>query len=194
MIVKPILSFAHALLEAAASPGDIAVDCTMGNGNDTLFLANLVGEAGHVFAFDIQQSAIENTRKRLEQYGITDTGVSLIQASHADMAGHIPVGAHGKIKAAVFNLGYLPGGDKSICTAAHTTIAALEALLAIMAPGGVIVLVVYPGHAEGEAEASEVLEYCKGIPRGEVNVIVYQILNNPNSPPFVIALEKKAAE
>ena len=194
MTLKPILNFAHSLLEDAVTPGDIVIDCTMGNGNDTLFLAKLAGSAGHVFAFDIQEAALQSAKKRLEQHNITDTRVSLIQASHADLAGHIPDAARGKIKAAVFNLGYLPGGDKQICTRPHTTIAALEALRIIMAPGGIIVLVVYPGHAEGETEASEVLEYCKRVPRDKMNVIMYQILNNPNSPPFVIALEKKIGE
>ena len=194
MALKSIISFAHALLEDAVTPGDTVIDCTMGNGNDTLFLANLVGKAGHVLAFDIQESALENTKKRLEQHGIADTQVSLIQASHADLAQHIPAGARGKVKAAIFNLGYLLGGDKQICTLPHTTIAALEALRSAVAAGGMIVLVVYPGHAEGEREASEVLEYCKHLPRDEMNVVAYQILNNPNSPPFVIALEKRGVE
>ena len=194
MVLKQIISFAHTLLETALTPGSIAIDCTMGNGNDTLFLANLVGKTGHVFAFDIQESAIENTRRRLEQHNITYGQVSLIQASHADLVEHLPAGSYCKVKAAIFNLGYLPGGDKRICTMPRTTIAALEALRIVMAAGGIIVLVVYPGHTEGEAEASEVLEYCKRIPCDEVNAIVYKILNNPNSPPFVIALEKKGTE
>ena len=191
MVLKPILDFARTLLEGAVQPGDIAIDCTMGNGNDTLFLANLVGENGRVFAFDIQDEAIGNTRKRLEQQDGIAGRVHLIQASHTDIPKHLPSELHGKIKAAVFNLGYLPGGDKRICTMPRTTIAAVEALRTVLAPGGIIVLVVYPGHPEGEVEAMQVLEYCKTLPRDEISVISYQILNNPNRPPFVLALEKK---
>ena len=190
-ILKPILTFAHTLLESALKPGDIAIDCTMGNGNDTVFLAKLTGESGHVFAFDIQESAVENTRKRLEQDGISPDQVSLIRDSHANLVDYVPAAAFTRVRAAIFNLGYLPGGDKHIYTMPHTTIAGIEALLSILASGGVVVLVVYPGHDAGQKEASDVLDYCENLPRETVNVIAYRILNNPNQPPFVIALEKK---
>jgi len=190
MILKPILAFAHTLLESALEPGDIAIDCTMGNGKDTIFLASLVGESGYVFAFDIQVSAIENTKKRLKQSGVPAAGVELIQAGHEYLQEHIPADALAKCKAAVFNLGYLPGGDKQICTAPHTTIAAIETLLYTLAPGGLIILVVYPGHSQGELEAAELLKFCESVPREVANVIVYRILNNPSQPPFIIALEK----
>ena len=189
-ILRPILTFAHALLESALKPGDIAVDCTMGNGKDTLLLASLVGERGHVFAFDIQASAIENTRRLLERNDISAVGVTLTQAGHESLQEHISGETLARCKAAVFNLGYLPGGDKQICTAPHTTIAAIEALLAAIAPGGLIVLVVYPGHSQGGQEAAELPKYCESVPREVANVIVYRILNSPTQPPFVIALEK----
>jgi len=188
-IVKPILKFAHNLLEDALQPGDIAVDCTMGNGHDTLFLAKLVGKKGHVFAFDIQENALQSTRKLLVQHRV-DRQVTLIRGSHASLEGCIPLGAHRNIKAAVFNLGYLPGGDKSICTEPSSTIKAIETLIRILLPGGIIVLVVYTGHQEGEAEAKKVQDYCKQLPQSTVNVAEYRLLNNPNKPPFVIAIEK----
>ena len=46
-------------------PGETVVDATAGNGNDTQFLAELVGENGHVLAFDIQQAALDSTAERL---------------------------------------------------------------------------------------------------------------------------------
>ena len=201
--LKPILTFAHTLLEQTLQPGDIAVDCTMGNGHGTLFLANLVGKKGHVFAFDIQQSALESTQKLLAQYDILgrdihiaslytgrNQGITLINDSHTNLANHIPVEACRNIKAAVFNLGYLPGSDKSICTAPNSTIQTIETLIPMLLPGGIIVLIVYPGHEEGQAEAAQVLDYCKNLPHHIANVIEYKILNNPNKPPFVIAIEK----
>lgn len=189
--LQPILTFAHTLLERVVGPGDVAIDCTMGNGHDTLFLANLVGQGGHVFAFDIQESAVAATGKRLAQHGITAQQVTRIQASHETLLEHIPADAYPSCKAAIFNLGYLPGGDKRICTTPQTTIVAIDALLSILAPGGLVVLVVYPGHAEGAVEAAAVLQHCEAIPAATVNVVLYRILNNPNQPPFVIALEKK---
>ena len=190
MTLKPVLTFAHSLLSDVVATGDTVIDCTMGNGHDTLLLANLVGEAGHVLAFDIQQSALESTRTLLVQHSIAPERATLIKASHANVAAHIPKEMHGRVKAAIFNLGYLPGGDKRICTAPHTTIQAVEALLSLLAPGGVIVLVVYQGHAEGVVEATQLVEYCTNLPHSSVNAIKYQILNKLNNPPFVIALEK----
>ena len=190
MIVEPILGFAHSLLENAIRPGDAVIDCTMGNGHDTLFLATLVGAQGRVFAFDIQQTALEQTQKLLDEHQAM-AQVTLIYDSHAELRTHIPADLHGQVQAAVFNLGYLPGGDKGICTAAETTIQAVDALFSILAPGGLAVLVVYPGHSAGETEAAHVLDYCSALPRGLAHVVSYQILNNPNRPPFVIALEKR---
>ena len=190
MTLQSILDFAHSLLKSAANTGDIVLDCTMGNGHDTLFLANLVGAEGRVFAFDIQQDALAQTQKLLEEHHAAKQ-VTLVHGSHAELAAHIPADLHGRVQAAVFNLGYLPGGDKNICTAPETTIQALETLLPILAPGGLIVVVVYPGHSAGEVEAAHVLEYCSGLPRELMHVVAYRILNNPNQPPFVIALEKK---
>ena len=46
-------------------PGDICIDATMGNGNDTLLLCSLCQETGHVYAFDIQEQALAHTRQRL---------------------------------------------------------------------------------------------------------------------------------
>jgi len=190
MTLKSILAFAHALLESTVGPGDTVIDCTMGNGHDTLFLANLVGEQGQVFAFDIQQDALRQTQKLLDAHQAADQ-VNLVHASHAELTAHIPAELYQKVRAAVFNLGYLPGGNKDICTAPDTTIYALESLLSILAPGGLIVVVVYPGHDTGQLEASAVLNYCSNLPRELMHVVSYRILNNPNRPPFVIALEKK---
>ena len=64
----------------------------------------------------------------------------------------IPFEYHGKITGAIFNLGYLPGGDKTIVTKPETTISAIEQLFTIMAPEGIIVLVIYHGHPEGAVE------------------------------------------
>lgn len=190
MTLQSILDFAHSLLKNAANIGDIVIDCTMGNGHDTLFLANLVGPQGRVFAFDIQQDALEQTQKLLDEHHAAEQ-VTLIHESHAKLRAHIPIELHGRVQAAVFNLGYLPGGDKNICTAPETTIQALRELLSVLASGGVIVAVVYPGHSAGQVEAARVLEYCSTLPRELVHVVSYQILNNPNQPPFVIALEKR---
>ena len=57
--------FAHYLVQKVLKPGDWAIDATAGNGKDTLFLAKTVTKSGQVFAFDIQDQALEMTRNLL---------------------------------------------------------------------------------------------------------------------------------
>ncbi|WP_046061086.1 class I SAM-dependent methyltransferase [Methylotuvimicrobium alcaliphilum] len=150
---------AHKAVKAVLQAGDYAIDATVGNGHDTLFLARHVGPGGIVLGFDIQQSAIDKTRSRLEQETI-DTQVELFRVSHAEMTNIIPMQFHGRIKAVMFNLGYLPGGDKLLITRTDTTIAALNQALRMLAPDGLLTILAYPGHPGGDQEADEVDKWC----------------------------------
>ncbi|MFL6518354.1 MAG: rRNA methyltransferase, partial [Bacillus sp. (in: firmicutes)] len=49
MNIDKILPFAKSLLIKAVKPGDVVIDATVGNGYDSVFLAELVGESGQVF-------------------------------------------------------------------------------------------------------------------------------------------------
>ncbi len=122
------------ILRNALSPGDTAVDATMGNGHDTLFLCQLVGETGRVYAFDVQTQAVENTKKRLEEAGVLSRA-ALFRLGHEHMAEKVTE----SISAAVFNLGWLPGGDHSVTTHWETTKKAVESALALLKPMGVLV-------------------------------------------------------
>ncbi|WP_338472019.1 class I SAM-dependent methyltransferase [Niallia sp. XMNu-256] len=190
MKVKQILPFARNLLEAACSPGDIVVDGTLGNGHDTEFLARLVGPNGHVYGFDIQEQAIVNTEDRLIEQGLTSM-VTLFQHGHEKVKESIPTHLHGKVTGAIFNLGYLPGGDKSIVTKPLTTISAIDQLLNIMAVEGIIVLVIYHGHPEGVIERDAIIKHVKSIDQKLAYVIQYGFINQNNHPPFIIAIEKR---
>ncbi|MFN2747537.1 MULTISPECIES: tRNA (mnm(5)s(2)U34)-methyltransferase [Bacillus] len=190
MTLKNILPYSKELLKSAAGEGDIVIDATMGNGHDTYFLAELVGESGHVYAFDIQESALEKTAERLGQtYG---KRVTLFQKSHDELISALPSEAFGRVAAAVFNLGYLPGGDKSVTTKSESTISSIRQLLEVLQEGGLIVLVVYHGHPEGKREKSDLLDFCASIDQDAARVLCYQYLNQRNDPPFIIAIEKKA--
>ncbi|WP_071393784.1 class I SAM-dependent methyltransferase [Bacillus tuaregi] len=185
-----ILPFARTLLETAITPGDIAVDATLGNGHDTLFLAKLVGEYGHVYGFDIQEEAVINSRKRLEEQDLLSQ-VTFFNKGHEHISNCLPNEQHGKVTAAIFNLGYLPGGDKSIVTKPDTTISAIEQLLSIMKPEGIIVLVIYHGHPEGAIERDRLMEFVQSIDQKKAHVLQYRYLNQANHPPFIIAIEKR---
>lgn len=190
MTLQRILPFSKTLLRSVLNEGDIAIDATIGNGHDTVFLAEQVGNTGKVFGFDIQPAAIENTKKRLIEKNLLER-VELFHTSHANIIQTIPKIVQKKVKAAVFNLGYLPGGDKSIVTKASSTIAAIEQLMTILQVGGLIVIVIYHGHDEGKRERDEVLSYVMQIEQTKADVLRYEFINQKNHPPFIIAIQKK---
>ncbi|MEH7334955.1 class I SAM-dependent methyltransferase [Neobacillus drentensis] len=190
MIMERILPFAKSLLKKAVQTGDAVVDATLGNGHDTLFLADLVGETGKVFGFDIQEEAIDTSKERLSAHGMLER-VTLFHEGHEHLSEKIPPDYHGKITGAIFNLGYLPGSDKTIVTQPETTVAAIEQLMELMAPEGIIVLVIYHGHEEGAVERDSLLQYCQEIDQKTAHVLQYQFINQQNNPPFIVAIEKR---
>lgn len=161
--------------------GDVAVDFTMGNGHDTEFLSKTVGESGHVYAFDIQAQAVESTARNLAAAGCPDN-YTLIHASHHLVADYVKT----PIKAGMFNLGYLPGGDKSITTMRETTLPAIKAAIGLLDMDAILLIAVYPGHAEGEEEGKMITEYLSTLSRYQVCCTKIRILNSPTSPFFMI--------
>ncbi len=146
---------AHVALAGILEDGDVAIDATVGNGHDTLFLARQVGESGTVYGFDIQEQALDTAYKRLQAEGVADR-ISLYHAGHEAMAVVLPESVSGRVKAVMFNLGYLPGGDKWRTTGISTTLAALEQALSLLAAGGAISVLAYTGHPGGREEAEAV--------------------------------------
>jgi len=157
--MKPSLTQqAHERLTSYLSPGDTAVDATVGNGHDTLFLARQVGPEGQVIGLDIQDAALRVARSRLEQAGVA-AQVKLLQEGHERLDQVLPEAMKGQVKAVMFNLGYLPGSDQRIVTRADTTLYALAAALDVLHPQGCISLLVYRGHQGGEEEYQAILQW-----------------------------------
>ena len=165
--------------------GDTAVDFTMGNGHDTEFLSKTVGIGGRVFAFDVQQQALDSTAANLKAAGCPEN-YTLILDSHHKVKEYVS----GPIRAGMFNLGYLPGSDKSVTTMRVTTMPAIEAAIDLLDHGGVLLVAVYPGHAEGDAEGKMLLDYFATLDRHVICCTLIRILNSPTSP-FFIVIEKK---
>ena len=165
--------------------GDIAVDFTMGNGHDTEFLSKTVGESGHVFAFDIQPQALESTSDNLKKANCPNN-YTLILDSHHNVKKYVDV----PIKAGMFNLGYLPGSDKTVTTMRSTTLPAIEAAIDLMDKDAIILVAVYPGHKEGEEEGKLICEYLSTLSRYKVCATKINILNSPTSPFFIIIENK----
>lgn len=179
---KP-LQFARELVSGVLAPGGYAVDATCGNGYDTVFLAGLVGQSGRVLAMDVQEQALEKTRQRLKEATL-DSRVRLVLASH----GALPIYLEGHPDAAMFNLGYLPGGDKSLVTRPATTLAALEAVPPALKRGGLATIVVYTGHPGGMAEYEALQSYTAALPQATYTVLEYRLLNQVNNPPLLLAV------
>lgn len=183
--IKNSLGQSHDLIGRIVKEGDIAVDATAGNGNDTVFLARLVGDSGKVYSFDIQEKAIEKTRKRIEEADLAGR-VELIRDGHQNMDKYVTE----KVKAVMFNLGYLPGGDHSIGTKGSTTIDAIEKSLEAVEVNGIVSIVVYYGGDSGFDEKNEVLEYIKTIDNKRFTVMKTEFVNQVNCPPVLVCIEK----
>lgn len=189
-MLKGILEYAHHLLQKNIQEGDTIIDATCGNGHDTVFLSRLAGETGHVFGFDIQPEAIQNTAKRLNS-SATLQNTTLIQDSHSNFLHHISVDKLTRLGGAIFNLGYLPGSDKSVVTTSDATITATEGILTHLKANGIIVLVIYYGHHGGKAEMEDIMKYARLLDQKRFTVLYYAFLNQKNNPPFILAIQKR---
>lgn len=179
------LQFSHALLRQFIKNGDTVIDATMGNGNDTLLLSELVGKEGYVYSFDIQEAALLATEQKLKQQArFNNTKLILDCHSHTERYVHSP------ISSAIFNLGYLPKGDHHITTTFSTTQLAIQQMLNLLLPKGIIILVLYSGHDNG-AEAQAILNFTQQLDQQFYNVLHYHFINQRNCPPQVIVIEKK---
>ena len=178
--MKRPLEMAHDFLAQVITQEDIVVDATMGNGHDTLFLAKL---AKQVYAFDIQEQALEKTSQRLQEAGLTNA--ELILQGHETVDQFVT-----EVKAAIFNLGYLPSADKSIITQPQTTLEALDKLCHMLIKGGRIAIMIYYGHEGGDIERDAVMDYVSQLPQQEYTAAIYRTLNQINNPPFLVMIEK----
>ena len=179
----------HFILEHLRE-GEVAVDFTMGNGNDTLFLSKTVGESGRVYAFDIQEDALTSTRAHLIAEGAPEN-YTLICASHHRVKEFV----REPIKAGMFNLGYLPrSGRKAVTTMRETTMPAVEAAIDLLLPDGVLIVAIYPGHEEGALEGEMLREYFSGLSKYKICPSEFKILNSPDSPYFFLIEKSPRAE
>ncbi len=184
------VDFSHQLIRECLFPGDMAIDATAGHGHDTHFLAQLTGPEGMVFAFDVQGTAITATHQLLSRWGVPPHSWQLLQQGHETMATAIPTHWHGKAGAILFNLGYLPGSDKTIITQPDTTLRAIRAGLDLLRPSGLLIIVLYTGHPGGLEEAAAIHTLATTLPASAWRVVEYRTLNTRLPAPSVIAIQK----
>ncbi|MFR2202020.1 tRNA (mnm(5)s(2)U34)-methyltransferase [Bacillus bombysepticus] len=191
------LEMAHWMLKDIIKTNDVVVDSTMGNGYDTQFLAEL---GANVYAFDVQEEALNATEKRLDDAGIknqifeknlskllTEPSVNLVLSGHEKLSEYVKE----PIKAAIFNLGYLPKTDKSVVTKADTTLTALDALTNQLVVGGRIAIMIYYGHEGGMEEKNAVIKWTSSLPQKDWEVTSYAPLNQIHTPPILVLIEKR---
>lgn len=175
----------HLFLHNFTRTSHRAVDATCGNGHDTLLLASLVGDTGHVWGFDIQEQAIAETSRRVAEAGLAER-VTLLQTGHENLAQHVT----GPLQLVLFNLGYRPGGDRTIITSPDTTASALEQALTLLGAGGVIVVTIYPGHCGGREEQATVENWAAGLtPRTCHSWRMGQTNASPDAP-YLLLIQK----
>jgi len=173
------------LMINAVNEGSIALDCTVGNGHDTSLLAELVGNNGKVYGFDIQNKAIKITSELLKKINLEDR-VTLIGDSHENIDKYI----NEKLDFIIYNLGYLPSGDKSIKTNKDSTIRSIMKSLILLSNRGLMAITVYVGHIGGLDEKIAIEELLSGLNQKEYNVLKYDFINQMNNPPILYVLER----
>jgi tRNA A58 N-methylase Trm61 len=176
---------AHLLLRSLVDAGHRVVDATCGNGHDTLLLAQLVGDSGQVWGFDIQEQAITTTAQRLAEAGMAERA-TLLNVGHEELSRHVTT----PLQAVLFNLGYFPGGDRTVITLPETTLAALNQALELLAPGGMILVTIYPGHDGGSSEQQQVEAWAAALePRRYHSWRMWQT-NVSATAPYLLLVQK----
>lgn len=177
--MEKVLDFVRNVISKKIKENDVCVDATCGRGNDTLFLAKF---AKRVYAFDIQKEAIDSSKELLKRYN----NVEFINDSHENVGKYVTE----EINVVMFNLGYLPKGDKNITTKSASTISSIDKMINMLALGGIISIICYPGHPEGYRESMELLEYLRKINQKNYDIIRYDFINQINNPPFALIIER----
>lgn len=157
---------------------DIAIDFTMGNGNDTLTLSKV---SNKVYSFDIQQLALDKTKELTKDI----SNIELILDGHENFDKYVS-----NFDIGVFNLGYLPQGNHQITTMVDTSLIAIKKAIEHLNKKGHLYIVVYIGHDEGKRESIKIDEYVSSLDHWAYNVALFKMMNKENAP-YVIEIEKR---
>ena len=174
-----VLEFAKKLISTKDGDMVYAVDATCGRGFDTAFLASLFS---NVYAFDIQDEAIISTKEKTIEFN----NVQIIKDSNVNICTYL-----NEVDAVMYNLGFLPKGDKNITTKTEDTIASLKAVLSILKKDGIVTIICYPGHEEGLKESIAVEKFLRSLDQKEYDVIKYDFINQINYPPFLLGIKRR---
>jgi hypothetical protein len=187
------IDLAHTIWEKIVRPGDTVVDATSGNGHDTLALAKmaLTKNEGRLFALDLQKDALASCETKLREH-LADpilSRVKLLEQCHSQFPEEIKPGT---VSLIVYNLGYLPGGDKSKTTKADTTLQSLQKALLLIQEGGCISITCYPGHSEGLLEEEKLLDFAMQLDPSRFSICHHRWVNRKKSPSLLLIQRSSA--
>lgn len=165
--------------------GSVCLDATVGNGNDINSIAKLIGDKGKVYGFDIQERAIKKTRELLVSNNLLDRAI-LIKDTHENIDNYIS----DELNFVIYNLGYLPKGDKNIKTNDKSTINSIKKALKIMANYSLMLITSYIGHPGGGEENLALNKFLSSLNQRVFNVVKYEFINQLNNPPVLYVVEK----
>ncbi len=182
------IDLAHHFWDLLLEDGDGVIDATCGNGKDSLKLANYLQKkkGTALICIDIQEKALENTKALIQEKA--PDFFPFIQF-HLGSHEHLFLPNAKKLKLVVYNLGYLPGGDKSFTTQVKSTLDSLQKALELLSPGGVISLTCYPGHPEGAKEEKELISFSSSLNPKQWTSTLFS-WNNRNASPSLLLIQK----
>lgn len=174
------LDFAHRLWNVLIKRNACVIDATCGNGHDTLFLARLLDEVGGgtLHSIDIQEKAIILARQKLSDARISSP-IHWHCKSHENFP---PFIEDQSVDLIVYNLGYLPGGDKTLTTQTESTLQSIHNGLQLLKPGGCISVTAYPGHPEGKEEEAALRKLFQDLSPKQYCITHTKFLNRKLSP------------
>ena len=176
--VADISIISHAIIKNFLENKKCAIDATLGNGHDTDFLSE---NFERVYAFDIQKEACENYETKKVK------NVKVINDSHSEFEKYI----NEEVDCIMYNLGFLPGGNKEITTMHESSLKSIKDGLDILSSGGIMTICIYTGHDEGKIEETCIMELLKDLPKNKFGVMEHRFINRKNNPPILVVVEKK---
>lgn len=164
-----------------------AIDATCGRGGDLIALADLLllpPYFNQIIVYDIQKRALKIAQMRakmrfsprqMDRIIWLERCHSMLGEAEADLP----------ISLIVYNLGYLPGGNRELTSCAVTTIQSLKQAAQILQPSGAISIMCYPGHFEGGIETTVVREFAKQLNAENWEVSEYSYAGKPLAPTLI---------
>lgn len=169
MIESKIVQRVHEL--ALESPKkSVAIDATVGNGYDTLFLVNYFEK---VIGIDIQPLAIKRSKEKLKEYNnvelFLDDFNNIENYKYANVI--------------IFNLGFLPGSNRKIKTQDYTSNFAVIKAYSVL--DGIMLVACYVQHEGGYQEYQNVIRAL------DENNIEYSVENEFENKEILIIIKKR---